>query len=54
MAMLESKYTVKIFSIGESKVYLGVGTGKVLYGYGFYAWIVSSDSYVKEVINNVK
>ena len=54
MDLLESKYTVKPSSNGKYKVYLGSDVGKVFYGYGSYAWIMNSDSYVQEVINIVK
>ena len=53
MFMLQSKYTTKTSSIGEPKVYLGAGVGKVLYGDGSYAWTIRYDSYVNEAINNV-
>ena len=43
MDMLESKYMVKLSSIGETKVYLGADVGTVLYGDGSYAWKKSSD-----------
>ena len=45
---------MKPSSIGEPEVYLGSFVGKVLYGNGSYAWKMSSDSYVKKSINNVK
>ena len=48
MVMLESKYTVKTYSIGEPKVYLGAIFGKLLYEDGSYAWTMSSDSYAKD------
>ena len=54
MDMLESKYTVKPSSIGEPKVYLGADIGKAYYPDGSYSWTMSSDSYVKEAIKNVK
>ena len=54
MAMLESKYKVKNFIIGEPKIYLGADVEKVLYVDGSYAWTMSSYLYVKEVIKNVK
>ena len=54
MAVLESKDKVKTSSIGEAKVYLGADVGKLLYGDSSYTWTTSSDSYVKEAINNVK
>ena len=47
MAMLESKYTVKLSSIGYPKVYIGADVGKLLYGDGSYVWRMKSDSYVK-------
>ena len=43
MAMLEYKYTIKTFSIGEPKVYLGAHIGKGLYCDGFYACNMGSD-----------
>ena len=54
MATLESKYTVKPSSIGDTKVYLGDNVVKLLYGDGSYACTIISDSYVKEAISNVK
>ena len=45
---------MKTSSIGEAKVYLGDDVGKLLYGDNSYTWTMSSDSYVKEAINNVK
>ena len=54
MAMLESKYMVKPSSIVYPKSNLGDNVGKVLYGDSSYACTMSSDSYVKEAINNVK
>jgi hypothetical protein len=54
MDMLEEKYTVKPSSIGEPKVYLGADISKAYYPDGSYAWIMSSDSYVKEAVKNVK
>ena len=54
MATLESKYTAKLSSIGEPKVYLVADVRKVLYGEGSYYWTMSSDSYMKEAINNAK
>ena len=54
MEMLKEKYTVKPASIGEPKIYLGADIGKVSYADGSYAWSMSSDSYVKEAIKNVK
>jgi hypothetical protein len=54
MKMLKEKYTVKPASIGEPKIYLGADIGKVSYADGSYAWSMSSDSYVKEAIKNVK
>ena len=41
-------------SIGETKFYLGVDAGKVLYGDGSYSCTMISDSYIKEAMNNVK
>ena len=52
MAVLESKYTVKTSIIGKPKVHLRANVGKLLYGDGSYAWTMSSDSYIKETINN--
>ena len=47
MTILESKYTVKPYSIGETEVYLGADVGKLLYGDGSYAWTMRYDLYVK-------
>ena len=54
MDMLEEKYTVKPSSIGVPKVYFGADIGKVKYEDNSEAWTMSSDSYVKEAIKNVK
>ena len=45
---------VKPSSIGDTKIYLGSNVGNFLYGNGFYAWTMSSNFCVKEVINSVK
>ena len=52
--MLMEKYTVNISSIGDTKLYLGTDIGKLDYVDGSYAWTISSDSYVKEYIRNIK
>ena len=54
MAMLESKYIVKPSSVGYPKVYLGADFGKLFYGDSSYDWTMSSGSYFKEAIKNVK
>ena len=54
MTMLEEKFPVKPSSIEEPKVYLGANIGKIEYPDGSKAWTMSSDSYVKEAIRNVK
>ena len=54
MYMLMQKYTVNISSIGETKVYVGSDIRKLEYFDGSYACTMSSDSYVKEYIRNVK
>ena len=54
ISVLESKYMMKPSSIGGGKVYLGDDFGELWYGDGSYAWTMRSDSYVKEVVNNVK
>ena len=51
--MLDSKYMVKPSSIGEPNFFLGSGVGKVFYVDGYYDWTMSSDMYVKGVINNI-
>ena len=53
MEILESKYTLKPSSIGQTKVYLRADVVKVLYGDGSFSWEMSSDSYSKEAIMNV-
>ena len=50
MAKLKEKYTVKLSSLGEPKVYLDANVGKVSYSDDSYAWAMSSDPYVKEAI----
>ena len=47
MSMLESKYTVKLSSIGDPKVYLGANVGKVLYGGVYHDCTIRSDLYDK-------
>ena len=54
MAILENKYTVIPYSIGEPKVYLGANVGKLLYGNSSYDWTMISGLYVEEAIKNVK
>ena len=54
MTMLESKFPVKPSSIEEPTIYLGANINKVYYPDGSYAWTMSSDSYVKEAVKNVK
>ena len=54
MAVLESNFTLKLYRIGEPKVYLGDNVGKLLYGDRSFAWTMRSDSYAKEVIKNMK
>ena len=54
MDMLEEKFPVKPSSIEEPKLYLGANIGRVEYPDGSKAWTMSSDSYVKEAIRNVK
>ena len=38
MNILYESYTLKPQSIGETKVYIGTGIGKVYYPGGSYAW----------------
>lgn len=54
MTMIQDKFPVKQASIEEPKIYLGANIGKVDYPDGSKAWTMSSDSYVKEAIRNVK
>lgn len=54
MDMLCSKYPVKPSSIEEPKIYLGANIGKVVYPDGSMTWTMSSESYAKEAIKNVK
>ena len=54
MDMLKDRYTVKPSSIGEPTTYLGAGIGKVNYSDGSYAWLMSSENYVKEAVKTVK
>ena len=44
MAMLYSKYMVKPYIIGDTKVYLGAYVDKSLYGGGSYACTMISGS----------
>ena len=54
MTMIQEKFPVKQGSITEPKIYLGANIGKVSYPDGSVAWTMSSDSYVKEAVRNVK
>ena len=54
MTMIQEKFPVKQGSIEEPKIYLGANIGKVSYPDGSVAWTMSSDSYVKEAVRNVK
>ena len=54
MNMIQEKFPVKKSSIEEPKIYLGANIGKVSYPDGSIAWTMSSDSYVKEAVRNVK
>ena len=54
MEILQKEYTVKPGSIGEPKTYLGAGISKASYSDGSYAWLMSSSSYVREALRNVK
>ena len=45
--MLDSKYMVKLSSIGEPEVYPGGDVVRVFYDHGYYAWTMISYSYVK-------
>ena len=54
MSMLKENYTVRDSSIGPPTTYLGADVGKINYPDGTYAWTMSSNTYVKEAIRNVK
>lgn len=54
MEMLQDSYTVKPESIQEPSRYLGADISKVYYDDGSHAWTLSSESYVKEAVKNVK
>ena len=53
MAMLDSEYLVKPYSIGYPKVSLGDNVGKILFVNGSYGCTMRFDSYIKEVIKTV-
>lgn len=52
--MIQEKFLVKKGSIDKPKIYLGANIGKVSYPDGSVSWTMSSDSYVKEAVRNVK
>ena len=54
MSMFMQNYTVKTSSIGDPDIYLCLYIAKLDYLNGYYAKTMSSDSYVKEAIGNVK
>ena len=54
MRILKEEYTGKPGGIGEPKVYLGAGTSKALYPDGSYAWLMSSNNYVREALRNLR
>ncbi len=54
MAMLQDSYTVREETIAEPDKYLGADISKVYFMDGTYAWTMSSESYVKAAIKNVK
>ena len=54
MYMLTDTHNVNPPIIGDPKLYLASDIGKVYYVNGSYALSMSSDSYVKEDIRNVK
>lgn len=54
MEMLKSTYTVKPSSIGTPDRYLGADIKKVQLSDGTYAWTMSSQTYVKNAVKNVK
>ena len=51
---LKQEDTVKTGSIGEPKPYLGAGISKALYPDGSYAWLMSSNNYVREALQKIK
>ena len=54
MAMLQEAYTVRKETIEEPKKYLGADISKVFFSDGSHAWTMSSSSYIKAAIKNVK
>ena len=54
MEMLKDSYKIKPESIDEPKRYLGADVSKEYYPDGSYAWCLSSKTYVKEALKNVK
>ena len=54
MDMLKDSYRIKPECIGEPKRYLGADISKVYYPDGSYDWCLSSKTYVKEAVKNVK
>ena len=54
MNILKQEYTVNPGSIGKPKTYLGAAISKALYPDGSYAWLMSSNNYVREALQNIK
>ena len=50
MKILKQEYTVKLTSFGYPKICLGMDVGKAFHPDRSYIWVVSSDTYVKEVL----
>ena len=54
MAYIQEIFTVKPFSILETKSYLGADINKIYYRYGSYVWTIGSETYVTHYIKNPK
>ena len=54
MELIKSDFTVKPSSIEEPKRYLGADVNKVYYPDGSFAWTLGSETYVKQVVKNLK
>ena len=54
MEQVVERYNVRWDTIKQPEQYLGDDVGKIFFGDGSYAWTMSSQSYVKNSVKNVK
>ena len=54
MQMLQDSYTVREDTVKEPEQYLGADIGKTFFDDGTHAWTMSSASYVRNAVKNIK